>query len=268
MSIKLRELIEQAREQGYNPANARAKVCQDIVLKAIAESSMSRNVTIKGGVVMRSISNDIRRATQDLDMDFIRYSLADDSIDAFIRKLNCLPELRIERVGRIRELKQQDYHGKRVFIRISDEEGTSIDSKLDLGVHKHLNIEQIEYCFNVGFDEEGANLLANGNGQMFTEKLRSILKFGEYSTRYRDIFDLYYLKEDMDEEDLKECLNTLIINDPGMRETSLQMIVERFEKSAESEAYMRGLERTDKNWLEIDPEIAVRSIVDYLNDLQ
>ena len=221
--MKLRELIDRAISQGYNEANARAKVCQDIVLKAISESSMSRNVTIKGGVVMRNISNDVRRATQDLDLDFIRYSLADESIDAFIRKLDCHPEIKNERTGRIRELKQQDYHGKRVFIRISDYEGTSIDSKIDLGVHKHLDIEQQEYCFDVGFDDEGANVLANSNGQMFAEKLRSLLKFGEYSTRYRDIFDLYYLKDNMNSEELIKSLKVLIIDDPGMRENSMEI---------------------------------------------
>ena len=117
--MNIRELIDQTEQQGYNPANARAKVCQDIVLKAISESDMNRNVTIKGGVVMRNISNDVRRATQDIDLDFIRYSLADESIDAFINKINCIEGITIERVGQIRELKQQDYHGKRVFIRIS-----------------------------------------------------------------------------------------------------------------------------------------------------
>jgi hypothetical protein len=38
-------------------------------------------VTIKGGVVMRSITGNVRRATQDMDIDFIRYSLSDESID-------------------------------------------------------------------------------------------------------------------------------------------------------------------------------------------
>ena len=63
------------------------------MLKAIAESGMGRNATIKGGVVMRSISKNARRATQDLDLDFIRYSISDDSIKRFIGKLNCLDGL-------------------------------------------------------------------------------------------------------------------------------------------------------------------------------
>lgn len=72
------DLAAEVKNDGYSQVNAEAKVCQDIVLKAISESSLSRNVTIKGGVVMRSITGDSRRATQDMDLDFIRYSLSDD----------------------------------------------------------------------------------------------------------------------------------------------------------------------------------------------
>ena len=130
----IKEMIRQANADGYVDDNAEAKVCQDVVLKAISESTLSRNVTIKGGVVMRSISKDARRATQDMDIDFIRYSLGDDSIRQFIKKLDCLEGIHIRQTGEITELKQQDYHGKRVYIIISDDTGDSIESKIDLGV--------------------------------------------------------------------------------------------------------------------------------------
>lgn len=66
--LTIRDMIQQANADGYVDDNAEAKVCQDIVLKAISESSLSRHVTIKGGVVMRSISHNARRATQDMDI--------------------------------------------------------------------------------------------------------------------------------------------------------------------------------------------------------
>lgn len=180
----LPEYKEEIMAQGYSSADAEARLCQDIVLKALSNSSLSRNVTIKGGVVMRSLSGDARRATQDMDIDFIRYSLSDESIDMFIRKLNSLPDITIERTESIRELKQEDYHGKRVFIVIRDKAGNTISSKIDLGVHKNLAIEQDEYCFDIYIDNEGASLLINSAEQIFTEKLRSLLKFGRFSTRY------------------------------------------------------------------------------------
>ena len=54
--MNLRDEVEKIKTEGYSEANAESKLCQDIVLKAIAESGMARNATIKGGVVMRSLS--------------------------------------------------------------------------------------------------------------------------------------------------------------------------------------------------------------------
>ncbi len=152
--INIDTMIRKEIENGYGDANAQAKVCQDLILKAIATSNLSRNVTIKGGVVMRSKTKNVRRATQDIDLDFIRYSLSDEAVDLFVKRINCLEGLTITRVGRIKELKQQDYHGKRIYIRITDSTGFSIENKLDLGVHNRLDIDQEEYCFiDDGLDE-------------------------------------------------------------------------------------------------------------------
>lgn len=47
---------------------------QDVVILNIAASPLKRNVTIKGGVVMHNLSHDNRRATQDIDFDFVHYA--------------------------------------------------------------------------------------------------------------------------------------------------------------------------------------------------
>lgn len=82
-------------------------------MKAIAASDFSSHITIKGGVVTRSITGNIRRATQDMDLDFIRYSLEEDSIRRFIDRLNCLDGVAIHISAPIEELSQQEYHGKK-----------------------------------------------------------------------------------------------------------------------------------------------------------
>lgn len=84
--MNLSKLVEQYTQIGYKRDDAISKVAQDIILLKISKSNFSNNITIKGGVVMHSISKDNRRATRDLDMDFIKYSLEDDSIYNFILK--------------------------------------------------------------------------------------------------------------------------------------------------------------------------------------
>lgn len=266
--MNLSDMVKNIQEIGYEPDDARARVCQDIVLKAISQSSLSGNVTIKGGVVMRSMTNNIRRATQDMDIDFIRYSLSDESIDYFIQKLNCLDGITIKRVGKIEELSQQDYNGKRVYVHIKDNSGNLIESKIDLGVHKHMEIEQEEYCFDIAFDDEGVSLLINTREQMFAEKLRSLLKFGTFSTRYKDVYDMYYQCGKMNEPKLFRCLHTFIFDDPGMRENDMDAIVKRVEFVFRDKTYMQRVDKSDKRWLDDNIKEVFSGIVNYLKKLR
>ena len=263
----IREMIRQANADGYADENAEAKVCQDIVLKALSESSLSQNATIKGGVVMRSISHNARRATQDMDIDFIRYSLSDESIRRFIQKLDCLEGIHIKQTGVITELKQQDYHGKRVFVKISDDTGDSIESKIDLGVHKNLSIDQEEYCFDIACFDDGANLLINSKEQMFTEKLRSLLKFGPNSTRFKDVFDMCYLSDMLDRDRLMACLDAFVFGDSGMRENDMQDICRRVNSTFANDRYISRLSGSKKNWLDMDIPAVLEKLTKYLETL-
>lgn len=154
-----------------------------------------------------------------------------------------------------------------MLITIRDDEGRTIRSKIDIGVHKHLEIEQPEYCFEIGADDEGLSLLINSYEQMFTEKLKSILKFGEFSTRYKDVFDMYYLTDYLDNDKLKDCINILVIDDPGMREESFEDVVIRFSRGTSNEEYLRNLRNSDNNWLGIDPSEAIEVIKETLSKL-
>lgn len=147
---------------GYDFLDASAKVCQDILLSKISKSTLSRNITIKGGVVIHNISKDNRRATRDLGLNFIKYSLDEKSIINFIEKLNYpKTDIGIKVIGKIEELSHQDYNGKRVYIELIDEKHNKIETKLDIGVHKNFEIEQEEYCFDLNNISESITLLIN-----------------------------------------------------------------------------------------------------------
>ena len=242
--ISLEEEISKAIKDGYSEENAAAKVCQDVILDAISRSPFNRNITIKGGVVMRSITSNIRRATQDMDIDFIRFSLADESIKLFVEKLNNIDGLKIALKGRLEELKQQDYHRKRAYINIEDTFGFRISSKVDFGVHKHLEIKQEEFCFDVALQEDGVSLLINSKEQMFTEKLRSILK-----------------------ETIIQCLETFIFSDKGMKENTMDDIRKRIGNVLSNPEYRKKLAASKKNWLDKSDDEACNGLINFLNQL-
>ena len=262
--MDLQELMDAYHEEGLTYDLAASRVCQDIVLKAIAEGPLSRNVTIKGGVVMRSLTKNNRRATRDIDLDFIHYSLDDFAIKEFVKRLNCIDGISIDLDGAITELKHQDYHGKSIEVKITDKYGNKVRSKIDIGVHKHMEIDQDEYCFDVCLDDDGATLMKNTVEQSFVEKLRSLLRFGSNSRRYRDLFDMFYLKDLASDEKMLSMIHILIFDDPDMYENTMDDVIRRLNKTFEDEQYLIRVSGSRQRWIDNDIHEIADGIVSYL----
>lgn len=269
--MNLEEYVRKYIDEGYELNDARSKVAQDVVLTKICKSNFKNHITVKGGVVMHSISNSIRRATRDLDLDFIKYSLEDDSICEFIKKLNSVNDnINIQIVGNITELSHQDYNGKRVNIKLIDEFNYTIDAKLDIGAHKLFELEQDDYYFNLDALGEGISLLINSPEQIFTEKLKSLLKLGFRSTRYKDLFDFYYLIDNnkLDENKLLKTFKIIIFDDETMREETIGNIISRLESIFNSKIYRSNLSNPKVNWLDISIDDAITKVLDYIYELE
>lgn len=252
--MNLREEAERIVLDGYSQENAESKLCQDIILKAISDSKMAKNATIKGGVVMRSISDNARRATQDIDIDLIRYSISDESIRAFIEKLDCIDGIKIASDGQIIELNHQDYKGKRITITISDEYDNVLSLKMDIGVHKDLDINQDTYSFDIGFQDDAVSLLINSPAQMIAEKLKSLLRFGTRSTRYRDVFDICYLIDVVDKKQLYQCMQKYIFEDDTISINNMQDTLNRLEQTLGNESFLQNVSQSRRNWLDMPVE--------------
>lgn len=268
--MNLEDIVRHNIENGYDLIDARSKVAQDVILNKISKSKFKNNITIKGGVVMHSISNFVRRATRDLDLDFIKYSLEDKSIIGFIERLNSVSDnITVEIVGKIEELHHQDYSGKRVYIKISDVNNYEIDTKLDIGVHKLFELEQDDYYFNLDAMKDGVSLLINSPEQIFTEKLKSLLKLGFRSTRYKDLFDFYYLinYDKLDRKKLLKSFQVIIFDDNTMFEETLENIYSRLNSIFKSNAYRRNLTDPKNNWLDIPINDAIEKVLNYIEEL-
>lgn len=266
--MNVREEAEKLKSKGYNEDDANARICQDIILKGIAASGLSRSVTIKGGVVMRNISHNDRRATQDADLDFIKYSISDDSITEFLQKIESTTGVNITIKPPIVTLKHKDYQGKRVFITITDDYGNTLESKLDIGVHKDLDIKQKEYCFDICFQKDGASLLMNSKEQILTEKLKSFLRFGTRSTRYKDVFDICFLLDNVNIEELKTCIQHYIFNDKSLPVSTYAELTKRIRRVFTNISFKSNAKSSGKNWLDITTEEALTRNIEFIVSLE
>ncbi len=262
------EIHDRLITRGYADDTAYARIAHDVILKAVLDSGFHHSLTIKGGVVMSGLTDIARRATMDMDLDFLQYPLTNVAIRRFIAELNRVAPCRIRIQGDIVDLRQQEYKGKRVHLQMQDSTGNRIDTKLDIGVHAHVEVEQMELAFKVVTDDSIVRLLVNSGEQIFVEKLKSLLRLGTISTRYKDIFDLYYLSSRVRKEMVYDYLTRYVVNDKTMRENGVEDIKQRLERIFSSEQFKRGLSNPIHSWLAITPEEATSQILSFISSLK
>ena len=251
---------------GYTPRKADAKIAHDIVLKAIEAAGFHDKVTIKGGVVMSGMTEAVRRATMDMDFDFLGYSLGDASVRRFVQRLNRVAgcDMRID--GEIQELKQLEYKGKRINLILTDDAGRSIKTKVDIGVHGNRSIKQVDFHFKVVSNESRVVLLVNSKEQIFAEKLKSLLRLGVVSTRYKDVYDLFYLCGRVNIKVLGRYLRMFIFEDEDMLEKGILDIKVRLGRIFSNKAFLRRLANPDHAWLDEPVDSVVGILLGFFQD--
>ena len=104
---------------------------------------------------------------------------------------------------------------------------------------------------------------------MICEKLKSLLKLGIRSTRYKDIFDIYYLINYtlIDKKKLLDVINVLILNDINMRQIEVMDIVNDLKIILTDENYIKKLSISKNNWLAMPIKEVILNILDYFESL-
>ena len=262
----IKKTIIDYTNKGLTRNQAENCAAQEIILRKISKSPIANNVLIKGGVVMYNLTNNLRRTTSDLDFDFIRYDISDASIDLFVDLLNKYDtNYRIDKIS-IKPLRQEDYQGKEVWLLIYDKTA-SIRFKLDIGVHTLLAIEQNTFCFSFD-DDERIILKVNPPEQVFAEKLYSLAKHGFLSTRFKDVYDMYYfiVHDLLDNKLVKRCLELLLIKQTSRIKT-IDDICNRASNAFSDETYIKNFMTAKDNWIEVDYKTLFNTILNYIYNI-
>lgn len=221
---------------------------------------------------MFHLTKNIRRATIDIDMDLINASIATENIINIFIELSKLDEgdgfkVKIDK-NKIEELSHQDYHGKRITVTISDQYRNSYSIKLDVGVHNHMDIHQDTLLLDTKIIDGNIRFLVNPKEQIFTEKIIPLLKFGPLSTRYRDIFDIYWLitNGSLDREKVLKYMKILIF-DNDIDINNIEQLSETINIVLHEQSFIQNLS-SNNNWTNESIENIIETVINYLVKLE
>ena len=128
-------------------------------------------------------------------------------------------------------------------------------------------MEQSDRSFKVIVDDSKISLLGNPNEQILVEKLNSLLRFGSATTRFKDIFDMYYLSQHVRRTAVKKLIKGYIFDDAKMRENGVPDILRRLGRIFGNRKFLRNLARPANAWLDVPAEEATADIVAFISSL-
>lgn len=130
-------------------------------------------------------------------------------------------------------------------------------------------MEQDELWFDVAHRQEGVCLLANSKEQVFAEKLKSLLRHGIRSTRFRDLYDMYYIghRRDLDKTRLARYIDEAILDDPNMWDASIKDVVRRVERTLSNRQFLARMKSSHRDWIGRSADEVARWLPKFLGSL-
>jgi predicted nucleotidyltransferase component of viral defense system len=220
--MQLKDLIKNlAKEKNINSQVLLRNYMMQRLLLKIANSDYKNNFILKGGMLVADLVGIESRSTVDMDLTMKSFSLKKDNIievftEIFSTKTEDGIEFKLKQVDNIRE--EAEYNGVRLAI-LALMGKARIPLKIDLTTGDKLTPSEINYKYQLLFEDEKIEILSYNLETLLAEKLETIVSRSKTNTRMRDFYDVYILALEFKETINIELLAAALTETSKNRET-------------------------------------------------
>lgn len=217
-SMQLKAFIKnKAREKGISAQLVMQNYMMERLLERISLSKYKYNFILKGGFLISAIVGLDTRATMDLDTTVKGFELSYESIGKIfgeICDISVEDDIEFELCGISNIREGDDYPGIRVALK-AKYPPISVPLTVDVTTGDVITPGEIEYTFNLLFDNRTISIPAYNLETVLAEKLETVLSRNTTNTRPRDFYDIHILYtlrgEDCDMQTLRQALKRTVI---------------------------------------------------------
>jgi hypothetical protein len=194
--MQLKDLINNlAKEKNINSQVLLRNYMMQRLLLKIANSYYKNNFILKDGMLVADLVGIEARSTLDMDLTIKSFSLSKENITEVFTKIFSTKtqdgiEFKLKSVEKIRE--EAEYKGVRLSI-LALMGKARIPLKIDLTAGDKLTPSEINYKYQVLFEDKKIEILSYNLETLLAEKLETIISRSKTNTRMRDFYDVYIL---------------------------------------------------------------------------
>lgn len=194
--MQLKAFIKKKAEENHISAQlVMQNYMMERLLERISLSKYRKNFILKGGFLIAAIVGLDTRATMDLDTTIKGFPVTHESIGGIFSEV-CGIQIEDDitfSVSRITDIREGDiYPGLRVHLN-ANYPPLSVPLTVDVTTGDKITPREVEYSFQLMFDDRSISVLAYNLETILAEKLETVLSRNIANTRPRDFYDIHIL---------------------------------------------------------------------------
>jgi len=194
--MQLKAFIKnKAKESGISAQLVMQNFMMERLLERISLSEYRQNFILKGGFLIAAIVGLDSRATMDMDATIKGFDLSHESLQSIFDEV-CgitVDDSIAFSVLRITDIREGDiYPGLRVHL-TANYPPLAVPLVVDITTGDRITPCEIEYSYQLMFDDRSISVMAYNLETIFAEKLETVLSRNIANTRPRDFYDIYIL---------------------------------------------------------------------------
>jgi len=194
--VQLKAFIKnKAKESGITPQLVMQSFMMERLLERISLSDYKQDFILKGGFLIAAIVGLNTRSTMDMDVTIRGFNLTHESLQKMFEEICgiAVADNITFSVRRITEIREGDiYPGLRVQL-TANYPPLAVPLVVDITTGDKITPREIEYDYQMMFDERSISVMAYNLETILAEKLETVLSRSITTTRPRDFYDIYIL---------------------------------------------------------------------------
>lgn len=236
-------------------------------LERLSLSPYKNNLILKGGTLVSAMVGLDNRSTMDVDATIKNLTLSVESAQKIVEEISSIwiedgMTFEIKSVSAIMD--EADYPGVRIIL------DTTLETmhtplKIDLSTGDIITPREVEYSFQLLFEDRAISILAYNLETVLAEKLETMVSRGVANTRMRDFYDIYALitaqSQNIDPAILRKAFsNTSRTRGSSSMVSDAEMILDEVRTSPEMKTLWRSYQSKFDYAAEISWDDVMKSV--------
>lgn len=202
-AVQLKALVKNKSKGNSNKANTLIRnYAMERFLERVSLSKYRDNFILKGGMLVAHFIGLDNRTTMDIDTTIKNYNMSKKSVIDMIEEIISI-ELDDSLIIQLKDIDdimdEHEYPGIRVRLECRLQ-NTKIPLKIDISTGDVITPKEIDYIYNLMFEDRSICILAYNIETVLAEKIETIITRDVVNTRIRDFYDVAVLSIEKENE--------------------------------------------------------------------